>query len=86
LLGALASVYGVDEGDQGKTAVGSDIATWLDAFDEDNLPQQGWRPWLFGLSPARQTMAALRQVGVLDEVVETKEGLVVWPAGLDAEA
>jgi hypothetical protein len=52
----------------------------LDAFDEGDLPQQGWRPWLFGLSPARETMAVL-QVGVLDEVVETKEGLVVWPAG-----
>jgi hypothetical protein len=28
-------------------------------------------------------MAALRQVGVLG--IETEEGLVVWPAGLDAE-
>ncbi len=85
LLGALGSVYGDDEVDQGQTAVGSDIAAWLDAFDEGDLPQQGWRPWLFGLSSARETMAALRQMGVLDEVVETKEGLVVWPAGLDAE-
>jgi hypothetical protein len=86
LLGALGSVYGQDEEGQGKTAVaGSDIAAWLDAFDEGDLPQQGWRHWLFGLSPARETMAALRQVGVLDEVIETKEGLVVWPAGLDAE-
>jgi hypothetical protein len=86
LLGALGSVYGGDEEGQGKTAVGSDIAAWLDAFDEGDLPQQGWRPWLFGLSPARETMAALRQVGVLDEVIETKEGLVVYPAGLDAES
>jgi hypothetical protein len=30
-------------------------------------------------------MAALRQVGVLDELVETKAGLVVYPDGLDAE-
>jgi hypothetical protein len=86
LLGALGSVYGGDEGDQGKTAVASDIAAWLDAFDEGDLPQQGWRPWLFGLSPARETMAALRNVGVLDEVVETTEGLVVYPVGLDAES
>jgi hypothetical protein len=85
LLGALGSVYGGDEAGQGRTAVGSDIATWLDAFDEGSLPQQGWRPWLTGLSPARETMVALRQVGVLAEVIETKEGLVVWPAGLDAE-
>jgi hypothetical protein len=30
---------------------------------------------LVGLSPAQETIAALRQVGVLDEVVETAEGL-----------
>jgi hypothetical protein len=30
-------------------------------------------------------MAALRQVGVLGEVIETKEGLVVWPVGVDAD-
>jgi hypothetical protein len=86
LLGALGSVYGGDEVGQGKTAVGSDIAAWLDAFGEGDLPQQGWRPWLTGLSPARETMAALRQVGVLDEVVETTEGLVIYPAGLEAES
>ena len=88
LLGALGSVYGGGgkEGGQGKTAVGSDIAAWLDAFGEEALPQLGWRPWLTGLSPARETMAALRQVGVLDELVETKAGLVVYPAGLEAES
>jgi hypothetical protein len=86
LLGALGSVYGGDEAGQGQTAVGSDIAAWLDAFDEGDLLQQNWRPWLTGLSPARETMAALRQVGVLAEVIETKEGLVVWPAGLEAES
>jgi len=48
-----------------QTAVGSDITVWLDAFGEGNLPQQGWRNWLFGLSPVRETMAALRQVGLL---------------------
>jgi hypothetical protein len=30
-------------------------------------------------------MVALRQVGMLVEVIETKGGLVVWPAGMDAE-
>jgi hypothetical protein len=30
-------------------------------------------------------MAALQQVGVLGEVIETKAGLVVWPARMDAE-
>jgi hypothetical protein len=82
LLEVLASVYGVDEGDQGES---SDIAAWLDAFDEGELPQQGWRSWLFGLSPGREMKAALRQVGVLGEVIETAEGLVVYPAGLEAE-
>jgi hypothetical protein len=45
------------------------------------------RPFpLVGLSTARETVAVLRAVGVLDEVVETKEGLVVYPAGLEAES
>ncbi len=77
-------MYSQDE-NSSQTAVGSDIAAWLDAFDEGDLTRQSWRPWLFGLSPAWETMAALRQVGVLAELIETKEGLVVWPAGLDAE-
>jgi hypothetical protein len=38
------------------------------------------------LSLARETMAGLRQTGVLDEVVEKMEGLVVYPAGLGAES
>jgi hypothetical protein len=37
------------------------------------------------IQAARKTIAALPPVGVLGEVIETKEGLVVWPAGLDAE-
>jgi hypothetical protein len=31
-------------------------------------------------------MAALRQVGVLDEVIEPMEGRVVCPVGLEAES
>jgi hypothetical protein len=30
-------------------------------------------------------MAALRQPGLPDEVIQTKEGLVVYPAGMGAE-
>jgi hypothetical protein len=41
--------------------------------------------WLTGLSPAQATMAALRQPGLPDEVIQTKEGLVVYPAGMGAE-
>ena len=81
LLGALGSVYG-KEGE-----AGADTAVWLDVVREEALSVggNGLFPWLVGLSPARETMAALRQVGVLDEVVETTEGLVVYPAGLEAQ-
>ena len=39
-----------------------------------------------GLSPARETKAALRQVGVLDEMIEPTVGRVVYPAGLEAKS
>ena len=79
LLGALGSVYG-KEGE-----AGADTAVWLDVVREETVGGNGRFPWLIGLSPARETMAALRQVGVLDEVIETTERLVVYPAGLEAE-
>jgi hypothetical protein len=47
--------------------------------------RNGRFPWLLGPSPARETMAALRRVGVLDGVIETT-GLVVYPVGLEAES
>ena len=75
----MGSVYGK------ANETGADTAVWLDVLREESIPGNGRFPWLAGLSPARETMAALRQVGVLDEVIETKEGLVVYPAGLDAE-
>jgi hypothetical protein len=31
------------------------------------------------------TIEALRGIGLLDDIIMTKEGLVVYPAGLDAE-
>jgi hypothetical protein len=81
LLGALGSVYGKE----GET--GADTAVWLDVLGDEALSVggNGRFPWLVGLSPARETMEALRQVGVLDEVVETTEWLVVYPAGLKAK-
>jgi len=38
-----------------------------------------------GLSPAQATMAALGEPGLPDEVIQTREGLAVYPAGLGAE-
>jgi hypothetical protein len=55
-------------------------------FQEVASLRNGRFPLLAGLFPARETKAALRQAWVLDEVIETKEGLVVYPAGLEAES
>jgi hypothetical protein len=52
---------------------------------EEVVGGNGRFPWLAGLSPAREAVVALRQVGVLDEVIEMAEGLVVYPAGSEAE-
>jgi hypothetical protein len=70
LLGALASIYGKEDGS-------SDTAVWLAAAkDETGL----FPPALGASSMAHETIAALRGIGVLDEIVVTKEGLVVYPA------
>jgi hypothetical protein len=80
-VGPLASVYGKDEG-------GADAAVWPDASRDEQLPPlrlHSEQAWLAGLPPVQATMAALRQPGVPDEVIQTKEGLAVYPAGLGAE-
>jgi len=77
-LEVLAGVYGKEDW-------GADTAVCLDVVREEVVGGNDRFPWLFGLSPARETMAALRLVGLLGEVIETKEGLVVWPAGMDAQ-
>ncbi len=69
LLGALASVYG-------KEKVGSDTAVWLSGSKEETGQSQ------MGIgqsSIAYHTVEALRRIGLLDEIVETSEGLVVYP-------
>jgi hypothetical protein len=71
MLGALASVYG-----QGKVAM--DTAVWLGASENEQL-----FPWQEGVSPAQATMAALREAGLLDEMIQTREGLIVYPAELN---
>jgi hypothetical protein len=76
LLGALASVYGKEGG-------GADTAVWLSGRKEEtNQPQPG----IGQSSVAHETIEALRQIGVLDDVIDTKEGLVVYPAEMLREA
>jgi hypothetical protein len=69
----LAGVYEEDK-------KGADTAVWLGAEREE----AGQAPWLLDVSPAHEAMRALRAAGLLDEIVTTKEGLVVYPAGLTA--
>jgi hypothetical protein len=73
LLGALASVHGKDDG-------GVDTAVWLgESRQETDQSQSG----LGQSSVAHETIKALRAMGVLDDIITTKEGLVVYPAALD---
>jgi hypothetical protein len=36
-------------------------------------------------SIAHQTIEALREVGLLDDIITTKEGLVIYPSEMDFE-
>ena len=64
LLGALASVSGKDEG-------GSDTAVWLGESEEALIDTP--------TSIAQQTIEALRKAKLLDDIIMTREGLVVYP-------
>lgn len=72
LLGALASVYGKEDG-------GADTAVWL-AGDRGKDGQSQSQA-----SIAHQTIASLRQAGLLNDIIETKEGLVVYPSQFDLD-
>lgn len=73
LLGALASVYGKEDG-------GADTAVWLAGSKEKtDQPLPGIGP----SSIAHETIRALREIGLLDDIIATKEGLVVHPVTLD---
>lgn len=63
LLGALANVYGKEDG-------GVDTAVWLGESKEDLIE--------IPTSIAHQTIEALREAKLLDEMIMTKEGLVVY--------
>jgi hypothetical protein len=75
LLGALASVYGKEDG-------GADTAVWL-AGSKDEISQ--FPSGIERTSIAHQTIEALREIRLLDDIMMTQEGIVVYPAGLDAE-
>lgn len=70
LLGMLASVYGNKDG-------GADTAVWL-AEGKDNLGQG--QAGIRQSSIAHQTIEALRAAGLLDDIMMTKEGLIVFLA------
>jgi hypothetical protein len=72
LLRALASMY-----DEQK--VGSDTAVWLAHARES---ASGTPAGVSRGQPsiASQTISALREIGLLNELVATREGLVVYPA------
>jgi hypothetical protein len=72
LLGALASVYGKEDG-------GSDTAVWL-VGDKEVTNQS--LPGIGQSSIAHETIDALRGIGLLDDIILTKEGLVIYPAEL----
>lgn len=75
LLGALASVYGKEDG-------GMDTAVWLAASKgEVEQPQSGMEQ----SSIAHETIEALREIGWLEDIISTKEGLVIYPTKLEWE-
>ncbi|MBX3059862.1 MAG: hypothetical protein KF770_25700 [Anaerolineae bacterium] len=83
LLGALASVYGKEEGGSDTARPErSDGAVWL-AGDKDKSSIS--RTGIGEASIAHETIVALQEIGLLDELVLTKEGLIVYPAVLDSE-
>lgn len=63
MLGALAGVYGKEDG-------GADTAVWLAGSKEEaDQPLPGIGP----SSIAHETIGALRELGVLDDILVTKE-------------
>jgi hypothetical protein len=68
-------VYGKEDG-------GSDTAVWLAKSTEETKPPQ---PGMGQSSIAHETIEALRQIGLLDDIIVTKEGLVVYPSEIDVE-
>ncbi|MCK5921449.1 MAG: hypothetical protein KAG66_10950 [Methylococcales bacterium] len=66
LRGALVSVYG------GKMPA-SDAVVWLG--EDKQMPEQY-------VSIAHRTIQALREIGILDDLVMTTEGIILYPSSL----
>lgn len=75
LLGALASVYGKEDG-------GMDTAVWLAQSKEGASQSQ---PGVGQIPIAHETIEALREIGLLDDIILTREGLVIYSAELNLE-
>ena len=73
LLGALASVYGKEDG-------GMDTAVWLAQSKEGASQSQ---PGVGQFPIAHETIEALREIGLLDDIILTREGLVIYSAELN---
>ena len=73
LLGALASVYGKEDG-------GMDTAVWL-AGSKGEVEQ--FQSGKGQTSLAHETIEALREISLLDDIIVTKEGLIVYPAEIE---
>jgi hypothetical protein len=74
LLGALASVYGNERG-------GSDTAVWLAGRRKGETGQ--YQPSWTQSSIAHETIEALREINFLDDIIITKEGVVVYSQELN---
>lgn len=55
---------------------------WLSASKEETEQSQ---PGLGQTSIAHETIEALREIGLLDDIIATKEGLVLYPAAWSAQ-
>jgi hypothetical protein len=73
LRGALASVYRNE-------APAADTAVWLAGTGDE---QDSTQPGIGQSSVASLTMEALREIGLLDDLISTREGLVVYPAEME---
>lgn len=74
--GALVSVYGAE-------TPAADTAVWLARANGD---QDSTQPGIGSSSVASLTIEALREIGLLDEIIATKEGLVIYPIELSRSA
>jgi len=59
----------------GKEGGGMDTAVWLTSVDSESSDN----------SLSTQTIRALRSIGILDDLVVTEKGLIIYPHWLDAE-